>query len=232
MKKTTSTKKPAVKKTSEVKEMKVKRKDVPKAVIFYGPPGSGKGTQAKLFMDVLGTDKFSQFDTGTHIEKIINDPEALKKPIVQKQRKLFMSGKLCSPEWVISIIDDPIRDFSHAKHGLIFSGSPRTPREAFGMSGKKGTVALLQKYYGLENMIVIWFNIPVAESVKRNSQRGRPGLDEPKTIRIRCQEYKRLTQPIVLRMKKMGIKVVKIDAMNTPKNIHKEVMKAWKEFNK
>ncbi len=231
MKKTTSVK-TAKKETKAEKETKIKRKDIPKAVIFYGPPGSGKGTQAKLFLETVGTDKFSQFDTGTHIEKIINDPEALKKPIVQKQRKLFMSGKLCSPEWVISIIDDPIKDFSRVGHGLIFSGSPRTPREAFGMNGKKGTVALLEKYYGLENMIVIWFNIPVAESVKRNSLRGRPGLDEPKTIRIRCQEYKRLTLPIVQRMKKMGVKVVKIDAMNTPKNIHKEVMKVWKEFNK
>ncbi len=232
MKKATSIKKPAKKEAKSEKEIKIKRKDIPKAVVFYGPPGSGKGTQAKLFLEKVGTDKFSHFDTGTFIEKMINDPEALKKPIVQKQRKLFLSGKLCSPEWVISIIDDPIRDFSNAKHGLIFSGSPRTPREAFGISGKKGTVALLQRYYGLENIIVVWFNIPVAESVKRNSLRGRPGLDEPKTIRIRCQEYKKLTLPIVQSMKKMGIKVVKIDAMNTPKNIHKDVIKAFNEFNK
>lgn len=204
---------------------------MPKAVIFYGPPGSGKGTQAALFLKKIGSG-YSHFDTGSFIEKKINDPVALKSPLIARQRKLFMSGKLCDSSWVISIIDDPIRDFSKEGQGLIFSGSPRTSSEAFGGRGKKGTVLLLEQYYGRENIIVFWFDIPVAESVKRNSLRGRPGLDEPATIRIRCREYKKMTLPIVKKMRERGIKIVKVNALPKPSQIAAEVMKKFKEFER
>lgn len=209
---------------------KTKKPSVPKAVIFYGPPGSGKGTQAELLVKKTG---YRHFDTGRYIEAEINDPEKLKSPIVKRQKKLFMSGKLCEPKWVISIVEKPIKEFSGKGFGLVFSGSPRVESEAFGVKGKKnGTVELLENAYGRKNMIVFWLNIPVAESVRRNSLRGRPGLDQPKIIRVRCREYKKETLPILKRMKERGIKIVRVNASPKPQVIAREVFKKFKEFER
>ena len=47
-----------------------------KAIIIYGLPGSGKGTQANLLADKLG---LIHFDTGKYLERIVHDPANKKK---------------------------------------------------------------------------------------------------------------------------------------------------------
>ncbi|KKU85302.1 MAG: hypothetical protein UY12_C0004G0001, partial [Parcubacteria group bacterium GW2011_GWA2_47_8b] len=42
-----------------------------KVVVIYGPPGSGKGTQANL---LAWTKNFIHFDTGKFLEQVVNDP--------------------------------------------------------------------------------------------------------------------------------------------------------------
>jgi len=200
-----------------------------KAVIFYGAPGAGKGTQAENLAGVTG---YIHFDSGRYIEAAINDPEKQNDPVVKRQKKLFLSGKLCDPDWIGAIVKDHIREFADHHDGLVFSGSPRTTREAFGTKKDKGVIGLLEEKYGVDNIVVFFLEIPVVESVKRNSKRGRPGLDEPKVIRIRCKEYKKLTLPIVKKLREKKIKVFKIDGKPSPKAVSREIMKLFKEFSK
>ena len=175
---------------------------------------------------------YIHFDSGKYIEAAINDPKKKDDPVVKKQRKLFLSGKLCDPDWIGSIVKDHIREFADHHDGLIFSGSPRTMREAFGVKKDKGVIGLLEEKYGHDNIIVFFIDIPVTESVKRNSKRGRPGLDEPKIIRIRCREYKKLTLPIVKKLREKKIKVVKVDGKPTPKTVARGIAKVFKEFSR
>ena len=43
-----------------------------KVVVIYGPPGSGKGTQANL---LAWTKNFIHFDTGKFLVQVVNDPD-------------------------------------------------------------------------------------------------------------------------------------------------------------
>ncbi|MDD4931042.1 MAG: nucleoside monophosphate kinase [Candidatus Colwellbacteria bacterium] len=199
-----------------------------KAVIFYGAPGAGKGTQAEMFAADKG---YVHFDSGKYIEAKIRDPKFAGDPMVTKQRKLFLSGKLCDPKWIGGIVKDHIEKLVDHHEGLVFSGSPRTEREAFGARGDIGVIPFLEDKYGKEDILVFLLEIPVAESVERNSKRGREGLDEPAVIRVRCREYKKLTLPILKELRKRRIKVVRLDGMPSPKAVHREVMKRFKEFS-
>jgi len=195
-------------------------------ILFYGPPGAGKGTQAENATHKYG---FVHFDSGKYIEKIIHTPSLQKNKIIQKQRELFLSGKLADPAWFGAEVKKHIKEMASRGESLVMSGSPRTMEEAFEL--KNGGIADdLIKNYGLKNILIIFLDIPVAESVKRNSKRGRIGLDEPAVIRVRCREYKKRTLPVISEMKKRGIKVVKING-NFPRGVvAKMVLKEIKSF--
>jgi len=195
-------------------------------ILFYGPPGSGKGTQAESVAHKYG---FVHFDSGKYIEKIIHTPSLQKNKVIQKQRKLFLSGKLTDPTWFGNEVKKRIKTIATEGKNLIMSGSPRTMEEAFELKGG-GIANTLIKNYGLKNILIIFLDIPVAESVKRNSKRGRVGLDEPAIIRVRCREYKKRTLPVILEMKKKGIKVVKINGSPPRGIITRTVFKEIKSF--
>jgi adenylate kinase len=197
-------------------------------VLFYGPPGAGKGTQAERAASDYG---FFHFDTGKFVESLIRDPKLQKNKTVLKQKKLFLSGKLADPAWVGAEVKKRIKKMAKNGESLVMSGSPRTMEEAFFLKGG-GVADSLIRNYGLENILIIFLNIPVSESVKRNSKRGRPGLDEPRIIRVRCREYAKRTLPVIKEMKKRGIKTVKIDGRPSKKAVERAVDKEINNFFK
>ena len=109
-------------------------RDAPKAVMIYGQPGSGKGTQANLLQAVKN---FYHFDTGRYIERVIRDPANAKDKIIQREKKLNESGLLNTPSWVLGIFKKETEKIAKANMGIVYSGSPRTMYEAFGEPSKK-----------------------------------------------------------------------------------------------
>jgi adenylate kinase len=197
-------------------------------IIFYGPPGAGKGTQAER----AATDyNLLHFDTGKFVEKLINDPKLQKNKTVMRQKKLFLSGKLADATWVGREVKKWIRATAKRGKSIVMSGSPRTEEEAFYLKGG-GVADILVESYGLQNILIVFLEVSVSESVKRNSKRGRPGLDEPEIIKIRCREYAKHTLPVIREMKKRGIKMVKIDGMPSKNLVEKAVDKEIKKFIK
>src|SRR6267378_816794 len=113
------------------------------AIIIYGPPGSGKGTQANLLADKLG---LIHFDTGKFLESIWYDPKRQKEKLVQREKKIFEGGGLNSSSFVAKEIIKDIKNIFRAGRGLIFSGSPRTVPEA------EEEFPVLEKLYGRKNI--------------------------------------------------------------------------------
>ncbi len=219
---------------------------------MYGPPGSGKGTQAKLLADKLG---LIHFDTGRYIEQVVHNPVNKKDKIIQRERKLFDSGILCSPSWVLKIVSEKTRKLAEAGFGVVFSGSPRTLYESFGDKNQKGLIDILEKHYGKKNIFI--FNVDISEknSIKRNGNRlicsvcgiqlmaafkdvaklkicpfcggklYRRTLDNPETIKIRLKEYHGRTLPIANELKRRGYKIIRVNGEPMTEKVFQSILK-------
>lgn len=213
-------------------------------IILIGPPGSGKGTQAELLAEKFGL--FHLESSKVIEEKIKNAPP--DDAIMQREKKLWESGILNTPELVLEWIKEKAKEVAGEGHGIVFSGSPRTIYEA------EGEAPVLEELYGKENVKVFNIEISEDESIKRNSKRrickdsrhpipGFPEfegitkcpkdgseiitrvLDNPETIKIRYQEYLNRTLPIIDFLKKRSYKIMGISGEQSIENVFKDILK-------
>lgn len=109
-------------------------------LILLGPPGAGKGTQAKLIVD-----KYSipQLSTGDMLrEAVANGTEVGKKA-----KAVMDAGNLVSDDIVNAIVSERL-DQDDCKNGFILDGFPRTLEQAEALSGM-----LSEKGLGLDRVV-------------------------------------------------------------------------------
>lgn len=89
-------------------------------LIFLGPPGSGKGTQAKILVKNLG---LVQLSTGDMLREAVKSGS----DIGQKVAKIMDAGELVTDEIINSLIREKLKS---KNSGFIFDGYPRTLNQA------------------------------------------------------------------------------------------------------
>jgi adenylate kinase len=94
----------------------------PIAVILFGSPGSGKGTQSKYLVEWL---RIPQISTGDMLREHIRNGDAIGLAIIDRMR----AGSLVSDELVNQLVFERISQ-PDCSRGFILDGYPRTPAQA------------------------------------------------------------------------------------------------------
>ena len=109
-------------------------------LILLGPPGAGKGTQAKLLVDHYG---IPQLSTGDMLREAV----AAGTPVGLKAKAVMASGKLVSDDIVNAIVSERL-DRDDCGPGFILDGYPRTLDQADALADM-----LAEKGMGLDSVV-------------------------------------------------------------------------------
>ncbi|MFN8770222.1 MAG: adenylate kinase [Neisseriaceae bacterium] len=121
-------------------------------IVLLGPPGAGKGTQAKFITEALNV---PQISTGDMLRNAIKEGTELG----MKAKEVIEKGQLVSDDVVIGLVKERIKA-SDCKNGFLFDGFPRTIAQADSL-----------KQAGVKIDYVIEIEVPQEEIVSRLSGR-------------------------------------------------------------
>ena len=188
---------------------------MPVDVVFFGPPGSGKGTQASRLASALGIPQISTGDLlranvarGTELGKVA-------KPIME-------SGALVPDDLVTRMLKERIEE-PDAATGALFDGYPRTVPQAEALD------RLLEEE-GRSLTAVLFIDVPdeviVGRLVKRAEIEGRAD-DTPETVAARLRVYREKTEPLADLYRAHGV-FHRVDGDRTVEAVGEDVLAAVK----
>ena len=183
-------------------------------LVLFGPPGAGKGTQAKILEQSRG---LPQLSTGDMLRKAIASGSELGRRV----EAILAKGDLVSDAIVIDIVAERLRQPDCAK-GAVFDGFPRTIAQAEALDrllaglGRKINLAIELKVD--EAILLGRVNHRIAEG------HSRPD-DNPETLKNRLGVYQKNTAPLLDYYSKAG-KVVRVDGMAPVAEVSAAIAKA------
>jgi len=213
-------------------------------IIFLGPPGSGKGTQAKLIVKKLN---LQYFESGDILREKAREEDTLGREI---DRIIHQEGKYMPDKMVVEIVKGWINK-DRLEQGIIFDGFPRTLNQYQDLQK-----VLTEKGSGIDQ--VIYLKVSEEESIRRLSARRiclqcdfefnlvtkPPKKDElcdqcqkkliqrkddaPEIIKKRLQTYYQLTRPLVESVRQQGI-LEEIDGERSIDEIHQDILERIKK---
>ena len=150
-----------------------------KHLLFLGPPGAGKGTQAALISEA---NSYLHLSTGELLRKEIE----LNTDLGKKVKNIMNKGELVSDSLVLEIVK---KNLSKNNKGWILDGYPRNLSQSNSLND-----VLTEINQPLE--MVFYLDIPEEVLIKRLLMRGRKD-DNEETIKTRLKIYKETTEPLI-----------------------------------
>ena len=163
-------------------------------IVLFGPPGSGKGTQAQNLIQKFNLKQISTGDLFRH--NIKNETE------LGKLAKSYMDkGELVPDQVTIDMLIDELKKPTDAQ-GFIFDGFPRT---AFQTEALEGIVKdVLNDQIDICLSLVVEDEILVKRLLERGKTSGRSDDADENIIRNRIKEYYTKTAEVAELYKKQG----------------------------
>ncbi len=158
-----------------------------KYVLFLGPPGAGKGTQAQLLSK---ENSYLHLSTGELLRNEIDLNTELGKQV----KDIMNNGELVSDKLVLEIVE---KNLSKHNNGWILDGYPRNLSQVNSLND-----VLMNINQPLE--IVFYLDIPDEVLIKRLLMRGRKD-DNEETIKTRLKIYKQTTEPLIEYYEKLSL---------------------------
>ncbi len=155
-------------------------------LILFGPPGSGKGTQAARIAERF---QLRHLSTGDMLREELRKESALGK----EAKRFIDEGRLVPDEVIIGMISDQIDATANQVKGYLFDGFPRTGAQAEALDN-----LLELKGTGIARVLAL----EVSEDeitqriLKRGESSGRSDDRDPAVIRNRFRVYLEETAPV------------------------------------
>lgn len=202
-------------------------------LVMFGPPGAGKGTQARRLVEAH---KIPQLSTGA----MMREERKSGSDLGARFDSYMSEGKLVPDKMVLELIEKRLRQ-DDAKGGAIFDGFPRTVPQAEALD-------IVLKSLGRKVDGVVVLDVPENEIVERITGRrvdaaGQeyhvrynpppPGVevtqradDNEETVKTRFRVYQEKTEPVLEYYKKSGTIVHLIEGTGSLDDITQRIQDA------
>ena len=202
------------------------KSQAPLALILFGSPGSGKGTQSKLLAKALG---IPQISTGDMLREHVRRGKAIGTKVEAKMK----AGILVKDYVVNQLVEERLAQ-PDAANGFILDGYPRTRAQAEALCGilsPRGVQAVVIHLVVDYNVIIARLTgrrqCPVCGTLYNVTSKPPkvPGVcdlegaklmvrddDREEVIRERLDEYEKQTRPLIDFFREAGNRLYEIDA--------------------
>jgi adenylate kinase len=177
-------------------------------IVFIGPPGAGKGTQAERMIE---TYRLAHLSTGD----MLRAARDARTEVGIKAEGYMSTGQLVPDDIIVAIIRDRLEQ-PDCRAGYLLDGFPRTIAQAEALD------AMLEKR-GTPLDAVLQLDVPEEELFRRLAGRGRAD-DKPEVIRQRLVAYRQQTEPLLDYYRRGGA-LQRIDGLGTVDEIFQRVRK-------
>ena len=182
--------------------------------IIFGPPGSGKGTQAARIEKEF---RLKHLSTG----EILRAEVASGSPIGKEAGRIMAAGDLVPDELIVDIVRGRLPE-AETGAGVLLDGFPRTVRQAQALDAM-----LADEGHALD--FVIALDVPEAELVERLLHRARVegrADDTRQAIAERMHEYHKLTEAVLDHYSRQGVPVKRVDGLGSPEEVFGRIRRA------
>ena len=182
-------------------------------LVIMGPPGAGKGTQAKLIAEHYGIPAISTGD-------IFRAMKTADTPLARQVREIMESGGYVSDEFTNAIVADRLAQ-PDCDGGFLLDGYPRTLQQVqtlddYLAESKRPLNAVISLLADIEEV--------VARLLRRAVIDGRSD-DNEETIRVRLQVYAEQTEPLLEVYRARGL-LVEVDGHGEVQEVAERIFAA------
>jgi adenylate kinase len=158
-------------------------------IVFIGPPGAGKGTQAERLNVKY---HMAHLSTGELLRRACE----ARTPLGLRVQQYMSSGELVPDSIIIDVICERLEQ-ADCRQGYLLDGIPRTIAQAHALDAM-----LAQRETPLD--AVLELHVPDEELFERLAHRGRAD-DRPEVIRHRLDSYHQQTEPLLEHYRSKGL---------------------------
>lgn len=153
-------------------------------IVLFGPPGSGKGTQAVQLKQRLGVPHISTGD-------LLRAAVKAGSPLGLKVKAVMEAGQLVSDDLMLDLLEDRFAQ-PDAEAGFILDGYPRNLVQANALDA---LLARIGQPLDLALLLEVPHELIVERLAGRAAAEGRKD-DDPATVRARLKVYEEQTAPV------------------------------------